>query len=300
MGHGVARVEAEVHQQLSEARGVEAHARALGVEVRVDAHGVADHAAQQAQGLAARGVDVDLRGPRGLAAAEHHQRAGEGDAAVGRVAHVADALLLRRRERTLGENLQVREQGREHVVEVVDDAAGEAPEGLHPPREVRLGPRREQRRLRRALAGHVAHHGDEVAHLPVAVAHRGDPLRDQHLRVVAAAHPGLPEKVLLAGEVQAQRVDHLRVGRGAPQDPRAPPQDLAAGIPRERLERGVHIEDPSRRRRRVRRGDHHRLAGRVPGVAQKAVLRLQRAAPEPLLRQRLPTHPVDVCALCAV
>ncbi len=126
--HGVARVDAQVGQDLFDAAGV-GLGRAqpvLGDEVNADRLG--QHAAQQPQVVLDRGVHIDRRDVEILPVAEGEQLPGQVGRAIGRVADGGERALC------LGGIplccLRAEIDDQDEVVEVVGDTAGEMAHGL--------------------------------------------------------------------------------------------------------------------------------------------------------------------------
>ena len=150
----------------------------------------------------------------------------------------------------------------EQVVEVVRDAAGEAPYGLH---LLRL----DELSLQTHLVGDVALHRQVADDPSGGVAHRPDRRVFLEQRsVLAAVHqPPLPH--LSAG----QRLPHALVERfvlgAALEDPRVLAHRLGGGVPGDALEGRVYVEDGA-----AGIGDDDRLRGLLDDAAETRLLLL--------------------------
>ena len=254
VGHGVAGVDDQVHQHLLELRRVEADAAeiARGDDAQLDV--LADDAPQQVLHLHDQRVEIDDARLGDLPAREAEELPGQRRAALGGVADAAEVLVRRVVAFELGAgHLDVAEDGRQQVVEVVGDAAGEAADALH-----LLG--LQELRFEPLALGDVLHHAEHADRL-AAIVGVGLPLRGHPPRLVVrrvrvgdgvvADHPeldverqalgdGVPHRVVEAGAVLG--MDQLE-------------EDLEA----QRLAALHHVED----------------AGGVAGPAHGVVLQVQ-------------------------
>ena len=131
MGHGISGVEGEVQQELLRLREVRLHAAEPATRSDLDLHVLADDPLQHPVELRGDRVHVDEAWARVGTAAEREQLAGQRGGALG-------GLERRRKAREGGVlggelaagQLDLAGDHEEQVVEVVDDAAGQATEGL--------------------------------------------------------------------------------------------------------------------------------------------------------------------------
>ncbi len=129
-GHGVAGVEAQVHDDLVDLGAVGQHVRQLerGHEVDFDAFG--QQPPQQLNECVDAGVEVERFELERLFAGQGEQLPGDAGGAVGGFGRVVEVRLLGRRQRARRQQVQVRGDDGEQVVEVVRHATGQERQAL--------------------------------------------------------------------------------------------------------------------------------------------------------------------------
>ena len=265
---GVARIDAEVGHGLVELAGIDLHVADVPAGFPDQLDVLADQAAQHAEHAGDGFVEVEhlrrgrLLAREGLQLARERGRAGGGflDFLEVRVQRLVGGHLL-------DGDFDVAENGLEHVVEIVRDAAGEAAEGFQ-----FLGVR--QLRLQRGLflfvaklAGDVALDGHEIDDAAGGVAHR----RDGGLLGIQRAVLALVDELALPGLAGFQDLPHRAVEfpvvLAALEDARGPAEDFLAGVAGDPREGGIHVENLA-----VGVGDEDRLAGLFDGAGQPFAL----------------------------
>ena len=130
VGHRVARVDGDIHQDLVDLHRVDLDGEAVGVEAQLELEVLADHAPEQRRELAHEIVQVDDAAVRGLRAREREQLPDERGPALRGGGDRMRALVPRLARQRRREPRRVAGDHGEQVVEVVCDAGGEAAEQL--------------------------------------------------------------------------------------------------------------------------------------------------------------------------
>ena len=131
VGHGVARVDREVHQHLVELAGIDVDDAVGVLQCQFQPDALAQAAAQQGCEIGDRLVYRDHARLEGLLRGEGQELAHQVRAASGAVEDQTDVLALRRSQaRAFGERFCGTDNGLEQVVEVVRDATGQRTDGL--------------------------------------------------------------------------------------------------------------------------------------------------------------------------
>ena len=194
-------------------------------------------------------------------------------------------------------DLDVAEDGLEHVVEIVRHAAGEAADGLQLLRVRKLGLQGILLFFGAELLGDVALDGDEVDDMPGGVAHRRDGGLFGEQRAVLA----LVDDLAFPGQAGLQGFPHLaverRVVQAALEEARGLAEDFFAGVSGDPGEGGVHVEDGA-----GGVGDEDHFAGLLDGADQAFALGLGALArgdvgDEPFQRDHAALFVVDAFAL---
>ena len=220
LGHRVAGVHGEVQEHLLELARVAEHRAPRGPELGAQLDVPREGAREQAHHLADRLVHVDGLAAQPRLEPETEQLAGELGAAPGGFAdHLGGLRHLDGRGLALGEELGVAEHAGQQVVEVVGHAGRERADRL----ELLLA---ADLVLELDLAGHVAHHGDEVHELAGGVADR----RDGRVEETAAVgrQPPVPGRALPRS---AARCRPWAASPGSAGSPRAPSRRGPRGGP---------------------------------------------------------------------
>src|SRR5262249_43613088 len=265
--HGVAGVDREIQQDLLDLARISQDEHAVIGEVALDLDVLVERGSQQADDLLDRAVEVDGDVLVLAAAREAEQRPRE---LGGAVTGLLDR--LRRGDGPLVESardlekLGVPHDAGEDVVEVVGDAAGQGPDGLHLLGLVEL-------LLQLDLLRDVTGRGD-VVHDPAGdVAHR----RDRGLFLVdrpvlpPVHEPSAPD--LSGADALPDLAVEGRLVLAALEQARRLAEHHGARVAGDALERGVHVlDDP------VGVGDHDALAGLLDG-GREALASLLGAAP---------------------
>ena len=188
VGHRIARVQRHVQHRRFERRWIhERHAR-VGDRHGLDANGRAERAAQKPDDALDERVDVDRLRIQEAAPRERQQVAGEVSAVHRRAKDGVDDLVGVRIVRQIrSQQLDVAEDDREDVVEVVRDAAGQLADGFHLLRSEQRFARLLQRLVRLLQLGDVVRDAVEAQNLSVLVA--VDALRHE-IRLPRAALAG--------------------------------------------------------------------------------------------------------------
>ena len=131
VGHGVARVDREVGDGVFELRGVDRHGPQPAREDGFQLDMVAERAAQQLGHFADEAVAVDRFGQQRLAAREGEEALGEFGGLVGAEHGAGERLVALVGIRAALRHVDIAGDDREHVVEVVRDAARELSDRLH-------------------------------------------------------------------------------------------------------------------------------------------------------------------------
>ncbi|KAF1854886.1 hypothetical protein Lal_00009772 [Lupinus albus] len=129
--HGVARIDRQVEQRHLQLVGIGHHARARGVHGEVQAHAGAQRRGQQFAHAAEQGRDVDGTQVQVLVARERQQLAGQLAAALAGTARDLRALLRHLVLRHQEDQVHAALDHVQEVVEIVGDAARQAPDGFH-------------------------------------------------------------------------------------------------------------------------------------------------------------------------
>ena len=130
--HRVAGVDGTVHQHLLELTGVANDRPQGGVQPRVDRDVFADGAREHTKDVGHHLVEIEGGGMQHLLPAEGQQLPREPCRAIRRSPDLEQLAVYRLVPADLIENqVAVADDGREHVVEVVGDAARESADGLH-------------------------------------------------------------------------------------------------------------------------------------------------------------------------
>jgi hypothetical protein len=131
LGHGVAGVEREVHQDLMHLRRIGHDRQAAVVEIQLHRDVLWDQRPQHRQGLAYERVHQERLAPPGAALGEHQQLLGQVAGPLGGAAGVAQRVEVPGAGRGLRQHqIEVSEDRGEEVVEVVRDPAGQTPDAL--------------------------------------------------------------------------------------------------------------------------------------------------------------------------
>ena len=130
-GHGVARIDGEIQQNLLEHGGIGHDSDWFFGQLELEAHVFGQDAAQHLREVLDEFAELGDAGMKGLLTAEGEQRAGEVRGAGDRSFDRFQALDDDRREILLElQDLRMTLDDGEHVVEVMRDGAGQAPDGI--------------------------------------------------------------------------------------------------------------------------------------------------------------------------
>ena len=254
--HGVARVDGEVHDHLLELVQVGLDRPDVAAVLDLELDRLAEQPGEQHRDVGERLVELDHLRPQRLPARERQQLPHQPGGAVGVLLDVHDVLEGRIGRPVVGEE-QVGEadDGGQHVVEVVRDAAGELADRLH------LLALRELQ-LERPLLGGLERVDDGRVLAVVAFQDRADEEADAPLGVVGEA--GVDGgNLALPGDRRADRRRRARRGPiPAPAPAEQPP--ARALLAEEHHEAGVGERDPALA---VDRGDRHRRVVEEAGEA---------------------------------
>jgi hypothetical protein len=239
VGHGVAGVDGEVHEDLLDLARVGLDAAELGIELGGQLHVLADGAPQELVDARHRGVEVEDLGLQHLPAREGQELAGERRGLLaGRHDLVEAAAMGGLGGAALEPELSVADDRREQVVEVVGHAPGELADRFHALRLAQL-------LLELALLGDVAQDA-AVGHDPARlVAHRGRRFAGRELAAVFPAQLELevPDRAPLGQDRhQPPALAGVAVEVAADLDR----HQLVLGAVAEELDAGaVDVEEPS-------------------------------------------------------
>ena len=131
-GHGVARIDREVHDHLLELRDVDLDRPKIAAMHNVERNLLADQAAQQHGQIAQHLAEIEHLGAQRLLARESEQMPHQARRPVGVLLDLHDVA-----ERRVGRLVRVEQKigrhddGGEHIVEIVRDAAGELADEVH-------------------------------------------------------------------------------------------------------------------------------------------------------------------------
>ena len=133
VGHGVARVDGEVHDDLLELTRIGFDASQSGLQRRHQDDVLADQSPQHVVHLRDDGVEVEDPRLEHLLPAEGEELAGEGGGALRRLEDLAPPSAAARssRDQAPQDDVAVADDDAEDVVEVVGDAAGQPADRLH-------------------------------------------------------------------------------------------------------------------------------------------------------------------------
>src|SRR5690348_3056269 len=131
IGHGVTGIQAEIHDDLLDLRGINFDGRQVLRQQERQLDIAADDFAEQGDDIADDGVQIDVAGLENLASRKGEELAREGGGAVSLMLDFEKiSLQLSIRRRVLSAQFDPAENGAKHVVEVVGDASGELADGL--------------------------------------------------------------------------------------------------------------------------------------------------------------------------
>ena len=131
--HRVARVDREVEDRVFELVRIDVGRPGVGLEVDLDADALAERPVEQVGHAADQLAAVDALGQQRLGAGEGEQAAGQrrgAGRALHRIVEMHHHLAPRAVEAALGE-VDAADDDRQHIVEVVRDAAGQLADRLH-------------------------------------------------------------------------------------------------------------------------------------------------------------------------
>ena len=174
--HGIAGVDRKIEHSAFQLTAVDGRRPQIFATNELDLDVLAERTLHQRRHVAEQRVDVGRTRHQRLAPAEGEEPRREIGAVLGgkphRLCELAQALVLDLR----GEHLGVEQDGGQHVVEVVGDAAGQLADGLHALRLGELG-------FRVLLVGDVGHDRADAGHRAGGIDHRE---LDAHQRPPAA------------------------------------------------------------------------------------------------------------------
>ena len=131
VGHRIAGIDAEIHEDLFHLHGIGAHEGEFGSEIRLDGDVAADHLFEKADGFDHGLIHVDIAWFEDLAAGEDEQLSRKRGGAVGLVAHLVEIAAEAWSVVGLFEtHFGPAENRADHVVEIVSDASCELPDGF--------------------------------------------------------------------------------------------------------------------------------------------------------------------------
>ena len=131
-GHGVARVDGEIHDHLLDLPGIRNHRAKFGVQPVDEFYIFAGQPAKHVADALDRGVQVDRPVPHHLFAAEGEQLSGEGSGTLSGLLNLLGVVaLLVVALRIVEQQVAVAGNHREQVVEIVRHSAGEPPDRFH-------------------------------------------------------------------------------------------------------------------------------------------------------------------------
>ena len=192
-GHGVSRVDHEVHHDLLQLAAIREREGEIGRQSQRDLDVLADQPAEHAGHLRDQPVHVERHGVQHLLTAEREQLLGEPRGALGRLDDLAEILRVLVRHGDIGgHDLGEPENDRQQIVEIVGDARSQSPDRVH---LVRL----PDLRLERPPLRDVLDDRDEMLGLTLGVAMDGHVDPGPHEAAVA------PPISLLIDHVAVQR-----------------------------------------------------------------------------------------------
>lgn len=131
--HGVARVDAEIHEDAIDLRGVGASGLEIGSEIKLEVDAGADHRLQERNGLLDEAIQIDAPRLDRLFSGVGEQMASESGGALQLLANLTEGFGGRATDgNRFGAQLGPAEDRAEDIVEVVSDAAGELAERFEP------------------------------------------------------------------------------------------------------------------------------------------------------------------------
>ena len=232
------RIGHQVHDDLVDLRVVGVDGRRVGVEVRSQLDRGGHRGPQQVNRLLQRPAQVHGRARQLAMAAERQDALYQLAAAVGRAAHLVEIRQRLLRGQGGRDQLGVADDGAQQVVEVVRDAAGQRPDGLH---LLRL-PKPVLQHAARADVHDGAQHEDAAVGGDRVQAYLDGDLRavlSQAVQVPPGAHGArlrlVEETLAVGGVATAEALGHQHVDRPADQ--------LASRVPEQPLDLAVDHHD---------------------------------------------------------
>ncbi len=261
--HRVARVQQEVDERHLDLPGVRETRREVPVQARFEADGRTQGALRERAHRGDEGVQVHHAAVELLPAGEGEELPGQALGARDGLAHAQGQVVPPLRAVRLLHQFEVPGDHHQQVVEVVRDAAGELPDGLHSLRAV-------PRRFRGALARHIELAAEEVEQFAARAEHGTDVQRIPKRRAVVPVVHQFDGDGLAFAERAADRADGRRVGFRALQEPAIPAEHLVRRVPGHVHERGVRENDGVVRFARV--GNDHRQVRPLDGGEENVVV----------------------------